>query len=772
MKNNYFGNNTTGTTLLRENYGASIDNVFTLNSTTVIDTRANWTYFDEVHGTPAQQYNATSVGLPAGLSGGTESQLPCIIFGGTSITPALNTTTCSTSTSTFQPLGDNTSALDPTTSYQFFTDVVKSIGRHTVKVGFDGRQYRLSVQNFGNSDGTLDFGSTFLTQSNVGLPSTQQVQFGGDLASFYLGLPSSGSLDNNVRADYHSYYIGTFVQDDWRVNDKFTINLGLRFDIDTPFEEKLGKTVNGFNPLATNSTSAAASAAYAKTPNAIAGTAINTLGGLTFPSASNGAVYSTNSGFFSPRIGFSYSPESKTVLRGGFGIFVQPETLQSIASTGVTSSNGISNNEGFSASTPFVVSNNSNATPANTLSNPFPTGFTAPVGSAAGASTFLGQGISFLAPHQHDIYSERYDVGVQRSLTNTTLLEVLYVGNHSLHLPIATQNLNAVRAQFLSTGPYRNQNNATSYAATTANPFAGLLPGTSFNSATTAVSNLLVPFPQFGSSAINEQNQTIGQSYFNSGIVHIEQRAKHGLTLTANYSFSKLLEADTFLNDEDPTPTRRISPFDHTHHFTVGATYELPFGKGKAFNFGGSHLLDEILGGFVINSIYQFQTGAPILFSTDIPLQPGATIRSIANSPRNTSPVPAAGQVGNPALSVSQFVSGNTATVTVCPVANGCNGNLFINNATFFDHERTLPQTISNVRSDGFNNLDASLLKDFHFTEKIYLQLRFEAFNALNHAVFAAPNVSSATASNFGYITGTIANSQPRQVQLGGRFVF
>ena len=759
IKNNYFGNDTTGTTLLRENYGSTIDNVFTLNPTTIIDTRVNWTFFNEVHGTPAQQYNAASVGLPPSLSTGTESQLPCILFGGNTINPVLGTTTCSTSSTTFQPLGDNTSALDPTTSYQVFTDVVKTIGKHSLKVGFDGRQYRLSVQNFGNSDGTLDFGSTFLTATNT---STQTIPFGGDLASFYLGLPSSGALDLNVRADYHSYYIGTFVQDDWRVSEKLTLNLGMRFDINTPFEEKMGKTVSGFNPLAPNAVSTAAAANYNKTPNAVVGPSINTLGGLTFPGSSNGAVFNTNNGFFSPRVGFSFSPNSRNVLRGGFGIFVQPETLQSIASTGVTSSNAISNNPGFSATTSFSANNP--VTPTNTLTNPFPTGFSTPVGSSLGASTGLGMTESFLAPNQHEIYSERYDVGVQHSLSNSTLLEVLYVGNHSLHLPVASQNINAVLPQYLSTGPYRNQNLATAYAASTANPFAGLLPGSSFNGATTTLSNLLVRYPQFGSSAINEQNQTIGQSYFNSAILHVEQRARHGLTLTANYSFSKLLEADTFLNDEDTQVNRRISPFDHTHHFTVGATYELPFGRGKAFAFGGSRLADEILGGFVINSIYQFQTGAPILFSADIPLAPGATIQSITNAHRNTSPTGS----GTPALTVSQFVTGSSTT---CPVTNGCNGNLFINGQYTF-HERTLPQTISNVRSDGFNNLDASLLKDIHVTEKIYFQLRFEAFNALNHAVFAAPNVSSATASNFGYITGVIANSQPRQVQLGGRFVF
>jgi len=341
----------------------------------------------------------------------------------------------------------------------------------------------------------------------------------------------------------------------------------------------------------------------------------------------------------------------------------------------------------------------------------------------------------------------------------------LYVGNHSVHLPIATQNLNAVGKQYLTTNPYRDQGLSNAYATTVANPFAGLLPnGGSANGATVAFSNLTYPYPQFGTAAVNEQNQTIGQSYFNSAIVHLEQRKKHGLTLTANYSFSKLIEADTFLNDEDSTPTRRVSPFDHTHHFTTGATYELPFGKGKLFALGGSKLMDEIFGGFVVNAIYQFQSGPPIEFSADIPLQPGATLRQISNKTRDTLPT----TTGNPALSTNLFVTGN---VTACPTSGACDGTQFINGQYTF-HYRTLPQTLSWVRADGFNNMDASLLKNFNFTSSTYLQLRFETFNTFNHAVFAAPNISSATASNFGYITSVYSSSQPRQVQLGARFVF
>ena len=763
LKNDFFGDAITGTTLLRENYGATIDNVFTINSSTILDTRVNWTYFNEVHGTPASAYTAASVGLPASLQAASlQPQLPCINFSGSTTIGS-----CGTSTTSYATLGDNTSALDPTTSYQAFADVVKIAGRHTLKLGFDGRQYRLSVDNFGNAAGTFNFGTQFVTSGTGG---TAQA-FGGDLASFYLGLPTAGQFDLNARADYHSYYIGSFLQDDYRFSDKLTFNFGVRFDIDTPFREKAGKTVNGFNPLATNSASTASSVFKGASATANGSTynvaSINALGGLTFPGTSNGAVYNTNSGFVSPRFGFSYSPNGRTVVRGGFGIFVQPETLGTLNSQGVNSSNALSNQQGFSASTTYTAATSSNfLTPANNLSNPFPAGFVQPANGSTGASTFLGQSISFLAANQHDPYSERYNLGVQHQLSNNTLLEVLYVGNHSLHLPIATQNLNATQLQYLSTSPYRDQNRATAYGTSIANPFAGLLPnGGTANASTTTLGALTVPFPQFGSGAVNVQNQTIGQSYFNSAIVHIEQRKKHGLTLTANYSFSKLLEADTFLNDQDSTPTRRISPFDHTHHFTAGATYELPFGKGKMFSFGGNRLANEILGGFVINGIYQIQTGAPIVFTADIPLQPGSTIKSITNQTRNTSPSGS----GTPALNTAAFVTGSS---TACPTAPAaCNGTSFIN-GQYTLHYRTLPQTFSSVRQDGYNNLDASILKDFRFTEKTYLQLRFESFNTLNHPVFAAPNVSSATASNFGYITAVAPNSQPRQIQLGGRIVF
>lgn len=761
LKNDYFGNGTTGTTLYRENLGATVDNIFTINPTTILDTRVNWTWFNEVHGTPGQKYSPSSVGFPSYMdTAGGLKQLPFIGFNGS----------CGSHTS-YQCFGDTGSALDPTTSYQLFTDVVKELGRHSLKVGFDGRQYRISIQNFGDSAGNFTEGTSWVTSGTTGAAQT----FGGDLAEFMFGLANSGTYSTNLRSNYHQYYLGAFVQDDWKVSDRLTLNLGVRYDFDTPFREKQGRTVDGFDP--------GASIAYTKQPSFGGATAssngetfsvasINTRGGLTFPNRNNGAVYETNNGFISPRFGFSYAVTPKTVARGGFGVFVQPETLTSLNSTGNYSSAAISNSEGFSSSTSFVPSNDSFQTVANTLNNPFPTGFTPPAGASMGASTNLGQSISFLAPVQHDPYSERWDIGVQRSLTNNSMIQVLYVGNHALHLPVQQQDLNATEIQYLSRSPFRDQARASAYGQKVNNPFKGTLPSVSGvpnstgvnTGSTVSFSSLLVPYPQFGTSHVYIQNQTIGQSWYNSGIIAYQHRSAHGFTLTGNYSFSKLIEQDTFLNDEDTMLTRRISPYDHVHHFTVGGSYELPFGKNKSWNFGGNKLWDEVAGGWVINGVYQFQTGSPVVFTSDIPLQPGTTLRQIANHARNTAPVGSP----TPALNRAAFVTGNS---TSCPSGGSCDGSTYLNGQYTF-HYRTLPQTLSWVRQDGFNNLDASLLKNFHFTERAYLQLRFEAFNALNHPVFDTPNVSSATSSNFGYITGTAKNSQPRQIQLGGRIVF
>jgi hypothetical protein len=476
----------------------------------------------------------------------------------------------------------------------------------------------------------------------------------------------------------------------------------------------------------------------------------NPVGGLTYPSSSNGAPYQTVSHLFSPRFGFSYTPApiSNTTIRGDFGMFVTPDTVSTLAAAGTISGNALTNQEGFSSTTSYVATNNNYLTSAGALDNPFPSGFTTPTGSTLGATTNLGQAISFLAPIEKDPYSLRWNLGVQHSFGSKLLAEVAYIDNHSVNLPVAATQLNPVPAQYLSTLPTRDSTVVSNLSATITNPFAGLLPGTTLNGSTTSVAQVLSAHPQFPTSGqgfstgVIEQNNTIGHSYFESIDARIEKRMSQGLVVIGTYSFSKLIEADTYLNDTDTFLSRRISPFDHTQHFVVATTYDLSFGKGRTFNTS-SRLLDGIFGGFRVNGIYTFQTGAPIYFSSDLVLLPGVNLRDISVNNRQTKP-------GTAALNTSLF---NT-----------------VSSQQFAYHLRTLPQTFSHVRQDGINNLDASILKDIHITDKVLFQLRFEAFNTLNHPTFAAPAVSSATSGSFGTISAT--GSTSRQTQIGGRIVF
>jgi hypothetical protein len=738
-KGNYFNNNATGSGLLRENYGVMVDEIFTLNSSTVFDVRANWTSYFEQHDAPSNAFSPTTVGLPALTAASEFPQLPYIGFSGS----------CGSFTS-FQCLGDTGSGKDPTTIYQLFTDVVKVIGHHTLKAGVDLRQYRVDVINYGDSAGLFTFGTNFVSQTSSSAAPT----FGGDFASFLLGLPTAGEFDQAARASFHSWYTAGFVQDDWRPTAHLTLNLGIRFDHDSPYDEKLGRTVNGFNQTAALPITGQAQANYAAQPlSYLPAASFNPVGGLTYANANNSGPYQTASHYVSPRFGFSYSPEQlhNTTIRGGFGLFVTPDTISTLAATGTYSSNAITNQEGFSSVTPLVATNNNYLTPATNLSNPFPTGFTLPTGSSLGAATNLGQTISYMAPVEHDPYSERWNLGIQHEFGSNILAEVDYVANHAVHLPVAATQMNPVPRQYLSTSPGRDQTLINAYSTSVANPFAGLLPGTTLNGSTTSIPQLLSVHPQFPtsgqgfSSGIIEQNATVGSSNFESLDAHVEKRFSKGLSLIGSYSYSKLMESTTYLNDTDTSLEHRISPFDFTEHFVAATTYDLPFGKGRTFNTH-SRLLDTLFGGFTVNAIYTYQTGAPIYFSADIPLLPGYTPSDIRINNSNTT---------GKALNTNIFQTANAST----------NGG-----GQFQYHVRTLPQTLANIRSQPINNMDSSILKNIHFTEGTYFQLRFETFNTLNHPIFSAPAVSSATSSGFGTIT-TQADS-PRGVQIGGRFVF
>jgi hypothetical protein len=333
------------------------------------------------------------------------------------------------------------------------------------------------------------------------------------------------------------------------------------------------------------------------------------------------------------------------------------------------------------------------------------------------------------------------------------MFEAVYIGNHSLHLPIDATQLNGIPQQFLSTLPVRDPNQ--SYLSGTAvNPFFGLQTSTG-TAANTTAAQLLARYPQFpvgdnaggwnGSGGVIEENLNNGSSYFNSLNMRVQKRASHGVTLTFNYIYSKLIERITWLNASDLLPEKRISSIDHPHRLVLAANYDLPVGKGRLLNLN-SRVLDTVAGGWSLNTVYTFQVGAPINWNNGSTTSPGDYVYTGA-------PIVLNNRMADPGVAAFNTSAFDTKTADA-----------------FNYHIRTFPTMISALRQDGINQFDTSLLKRFMFTEKYYLQLRFEAFNVLNHPVFPAPN-TTASNSLFGTITGAQAN-RPRSIQIGARFVF
>jgi hypothetical protein len=459
-----------------------------------------------------------------------------------------------------------------------------------------------------------------------------------------------------------------------------------------------------------------------------------TLGGLLFASSDRPEIYRTKSHYFSPRFGFAWTPGAlggKTVVRGGFGVF-----FFGLGTTGI-------NALGFSQTTPLVATLDGFLSPAATLDNPFPDGIRQPTGAAAGLSTFLGQSIRFYNPRPQNPYSNRWNVSFQRALGTNLVMEAGYVGNHTVHLPV-NRPLNFVPREFLSTSGVRDLAAINRMTANVINPFAGLIPGTPLNGSTVRRSQLLGAFPHFAigdlianrtdgmpSNGVILEASNDGSSYFHMLQVRVEKRFSGGLQFLANYQYSKLIEQASRLNDSDLSLEKRIAAEDRPQRFVMSASYELPFGKGKPFAASAGRALNRLVSGWILNAIFVTQPGPPLNWGNVI-YQGG----DLNLNPRSI----------DGAFDTTRF---NT------------------NSQQQLDwNVRTFPTRFADLRQDGVNNMDLSVIKNTAITEKINLQYRCEFFNAFNHPAFDPPNLSP-TNSNFGRITNQ--PNLPRIIQMALR---
>jgi hypothetical protein len=729
---NYFNNISTGAPLTRTNWGAVVDDVHTFNATTIANVRFNWTRYAAVTSGPSQGLDPASVGYSNSLSTGANiQQLPSVAIGSTG---ACNTTSGSETTYACLFTPNNTPNANWNDSFHIYGSATKVLGNHVLRAGVDAREYRIENISYGYPTGQFAYGSNFTQASSTAAAAP----FGQDLAAFELGLPTSGSINRNVFTATWARYLGVFAQDDWRLTKTFTVNAGLRFEHDFPMYERHNRAISSFDPTLTTPLTASAQAAYAANPiSQIPVGQFAVPGGVVYASSARPQIYNTKSYFFSPRVGFAWTPDiynGKTTFTGGFGIFVFP--VQNLATI---------NSTGFSQSTAYVATNDNYATAATTVANPFPSGLLQPQGAAGGASTNQGLSTGTLNQNMRNGYSERWALSVQQQIDANTVFQLAYIGAQYVRLQVSSIPLNPIPQQYLSTSPVKDPNVVALLTGSVTNPFRGLLPGTTLNANTIARGQLLTAYPQYPISGLTLQDVNNGTLHYNSLNARLQHRLGYGLSMIANYTWSKNIEQDTRLNDSDTHYEKRVASYDYPHKLSIAAVYTLPFKTAGGDGLAG-HLTHAVLGGWSVSGIYTLQSGAPLGFGNLIYYGGDLHLH-----PRQTTP-------GVAAFDTTQFDR-----------ASADQPSTSVNGVTVQTNIRTFHSTFSEYRADMTNNLDASVARELSFHDRLTGELRLEAFNSLNRAQFGGPSLSP-TSSAFGAITSQ--SNTPRTLQVSAHIRF
>lgn len=712
--------------LVRGNNGVAVDSVTTLNSNAVLNLRATYTRFVQAaFRRTAEGFDATALGFPSSFNAARPVAIvPRFEIAGFNVfgprNPSQNTTN--------------------TISLQGSLSLVR--GNHTFRVGGEVRDNRINARgaSFSFGGGQFTF-NNFFTQA-----SSDNSSQGSALASLLLGYPTGGTVQDLSRPGFRWRYYAPYVQDDWRVSRKLTVTLGLRYDYEAPPTERFNQQNRGFGFDQTSPLQAqiAGRPGVSECP-----ACANLRGGLLFAGV-NGQpdeAFDPDRNNFQPRVGVAYELNDKTVLRGGYGLYYFP----SAEFGGAT---------GYTITTNFVptIGGGVNAfIPANTLSNPFPNGILRPVGASQGLLTQAGQGVEFADPTHVVPKIHEYSFGVQRQLPGGFKLDVAYVGSRSVDVLTGDfntrgeRNLNVLTAAQLADARQR----PSFYNDPVPNPFAGLLPGTSLNGATTTRRQLLLPFPQFTSVTVNLENA--GKVWYDSLQASVERRTASGLTVIASYTFSKTLGALNFINPQDAEPTKFVTDFDRPHVFVLSGVYQLPFGKGRRYFTDAGKATNLLLGGWEYNFIARFQSGRPMNLNTDAFELGGDPVieDNVAEMYFNTCTRLLNGTTRQPNASGNGFVP-------------GCTNPVWFQRPV--DTLRTTPLRIASLREPSPPQFDMSLNKSFVFTETMRAQFRVEAFNITNTGVFNGPEMNP-NSTGFGR-RGTGIRNFPRQIQLGFKFYF
>ncbi len=655
-------------------------------------------------------------------------------------------------------------------------------GTHSITFGGEQRQFFNNFFQPDNPTGIFNFTRDVTTQDpNGGLGDNNQ---GNPFATLLVGYPSPEDSQLHIIPSVADKSVETafYVQDDWKVTPKLTVNLGLRYEWSTPYSERNNHLqYSDF----TGDTGTAIPVARSADPTFDFGQ-IGQLKGTTVFADSGHRNARVDRNNFAPRLGFAYQLANNTVVRGGAGVFYGMNVATNFQYAGPS----------FSKSAPLYFTTDNFVTQYATLENPFPAGLAPPQGRTYGKlanwgfdnGSDLDTGIARNA----EIY--QWNLGVQHMLPGQIVVAADYAANRATHLPWAGASVSTRERNFLPSSirealvaqlnpTHDPDNTAVSdfLGSSVPNPFqcffaavaspASYCPATPiFNAADVADSLyvqdqipqglLLHPYPQFAGGFAGLP-RLIATSWYHSLQIRFQKRASHYISFEGNYTLSKSTDDSsagrnawlTNLEFDNPQlldnlkAEHGISSNDATHRLTTAFIIDLPVGRGRWIGRGMNNLADAIVGGWSLNTFLTIQTGQPIaIIDSNSRLTDGNQRPNVVCSQLRTGiSYHEAAQTGDPYLNQDCFADP---------------GDNIPGNA---------PRHFSNLRGDGVRNVDMSLEKEFQIHERAQLQIRAEMFNVANHQRFAFPDVGSGDGS-FGTITSTTNNY--RRMQFGARLQF
>lgn len=732
----------------RRNNGGNLDYTSTLTSDFILDVRGSWNQFRLKRYQGDFQPSAADLGFTGVPAIRRDDIFPRFDF--------RNYMTLGSQRADYNEGQDR-----PFDLFSLQPTLTQVAGNHTIKYGYDYRKLHERFTTGGNTTGRFTIDGTYTMQaSNSG--ATQRDRAGRDIASFLLGLPVSGSIDNpteyNTTSDYHAL----FIQDDIRLSRKLSVNIGLRYDFETGVREKEGRIVTGFDTAIPSPIAGQALANYnSSVPVGVPLLAFSALrGGLTFASDGSDVNQKTDKNNIQPRIGAAYAINDKTVIRAGYGIFTAPFQIQAIFQPG------------FSTPTTYTPTTNNGLTFVANLQNLFPGGILPSPGAAQGLMTFTGRDVTasnatgptsfVLNNNRQNANYERFVIGVQRELPYKIGFEATYILSRGYNLSVARE-LNAINPAYLNnfapgTDPATITASITAVNtflnATVSNPLRGLIPdGGTWNATTIARRRLLVPFPQFGNIAITQYN---GTSSYQALQLQLVKRFTGGLSVNGSYTFNREHESTRYLNPQDSELVDQVSPTERPHRFTVSSIYEIPIGRNRLIGKDWNPVLDAIIGGWQLTGVYEWQSGEPLSFGNVYYAgDPEALVNMLGKKDSQGRRY----GVDIPGWDTSGFLIGGVAPAFANNYTSGSANTL-----------RTFPLTTGKFRNQRFLKFDVGLSKNFKIREGMKVQLRVEAINLLNTPYFSAPNLDP-TSTAFGF-TAAPTRQPPRDIQIGGKFTF